>query len=796
MKYSQLVHMSGDVKHWLEKQLKSYGIDGDSYEKYLNSLLEVNTLENSSKYTFGTLDYYEKCQIESIIEELLAKLKDIERNSSRFEISSGCDADTLAMDSSLGFSNIFNGGMNCIEPIKPCLPPISCSSWTRGLLHDSASEITKNKMDDYFSTLFYDNPTTGLGQEFTWNRSDHQNNQEIDHINFYNMQNLIVSEGTEQVYEGNTEVDNLIAKFNANVEEIWKGSSESDHLQNVKYQNLLQQNFLANPYIQYGPNVIWSFEQSGKTTEEGSNENAKFSNCKSSFSQWNKFVSPIFSNSYNNFDNVLSAFNATLSSLHKWSAVDGHNLSNTATKEKLNSFVDSSSKATDFNLKCPDGFQYHVPHVSQNNQEEDLLTSAKTHFRPIRTEELGSSQTGIYADGTTFAISNDLDKVAFKRSESGLLYIEADAETPRKYMEFKEKEGGLNKGDWDSDASSGEEFVPKFRVRQSNEKCIQTDDLDDDQIVPPVNDTDCESVSCKSDDDEFFFPGDNELAQNIINSIEEHEDIEVDSCEQKGKTNQDCYYISGKMDALEVSSYHKAESKQCVCGGEKDWNQNSIDGSNKEKEWSQIWKTHVSCESCQLNSEKLSTKDKFRFREELTQEGEQLLLDLSCLQQLYSNSDWCDDDSITVSDFNEDENQNSSEEVISDGFPPLEVAYPGKGAWWSTLIAKEEPMKNGFDLRCLWTEERLFPELSENDKNKMNEKTNRTVAEMRQAERKRRNSSSQKACNQYMEGQCRRPHCRFAHCDSAIPCPFFEDASCMKGESCPLSHGLRRPLSL
>lgn len=59
MKYSQLVHMSGDVKHWLEKQLKSYGIDGDSYEKYLNSLLEVNTLENSSKYTFGTLDYYE-----------------------------------------------------------------------------------------------------------------------------------------------------------------------------------------------------------------------------------------------------------------------------------------------------------------------------------------------------------------------------------------------------------------------------------------------------------------------------------------------------------------------------------------------------------------------------------------------------------------------------------------------------------------------------------------------------------------------------------------------------------------
>lgn len=66
-------------------------------------------------------------------------------------------------------------------------------------------------------------------------------------------------------------------------------------------------------------------------------------------------------------------------------------------------------------------------------QEEDLLTSARTHFRPIKQED---TQQG-YADGTTFAIRSSLERVNYKRSESGMLLLESEFDTPKKYMEYR-----------------------------------------------------------------------------------------------------------------------------------------------------------------------------------------------------------------------------------------------------------------------------------------------------------------------------------------------------------------------
>lgn len=591
-------------------------------------------------------------------------------------------------------------------------------------------------MNDYFSALLCDNTADIFEFGFASKKSEERkNNNETDRVNFYNKQNLLASECSERLYERNAEIDRLVAKFDANIEDIWKSSSESDHLRKVKYQTLFSQNFFSNPHFQFEPDIVWSFEQNKKDEKntgiraDGKGNSPGYK----SFCQWNKFASPILQNSYEDLETVLSGVDVTLSNTKKWSAMDGHNnVPNPPSKQ--NSYTEVVlPKIVDASLNQICDLENEISGVDQNCQEEeDLLTSAKTHFRPIRTEELGSSQTGIYADGTTFAIPNDLEKVSFKRSDSGLLYLEVDADTPRKYMEFKEKEIGGNKGDWESDVSSLEEFVPKFRLRQSNEKCIQTDEIDEEQIVPSVNDTDCESVSCKSEEDEFYFPGDDELAQNIINAIEDEYDNNTE------KMNFDCDYKGNKLDILEMSLYKMAELKSCICGGVQDWNQNLKEDSCKKKEWSQIWDTQMTCESCQSNSDKLSTKDKFRFREELTQEGEQLLLDLSCLQQMYLNSDWCDDESIIGSDLNDDEARNSEEEIPNDGFLTSEMSYPGKGAWWSMLIAKEEPLKNGFDLRCLWKEEKLFSDLSENDKNKLNENTARPfVADLRQAERKR-----------------------------------------------------------
>ncbi|CAH2084949.1 unnamed protein product [Euphydryas editha] len=65
-------------------------------------------------------------------------------------------------------------------------------------------------------------------------------------------------------------------------------------------------------------------------------------------------------------------------------------------------------------------------------EREDLLTSARTHFRPIRREV--EAEPTRYADGDTFDIRGDLDPVEFRRSESGGVYL---GETLERYLEYR-----------------------------------------------------------------------------------------------------------------------------------------------------------------------------------------------------------------------------------------------------------------------------------------------------------------------------------------------------------------------
>lgn len=91
--------------------------------------------------------------------------------------------------------------------------------------------------------------------------------------------------------------------------------------------------------------------------------------------------------------------------------------------------------------------------------DEDLLTSARTHFRPIKDD-------GQWADGTTFPVNNTLERVAYRRSESGNLLYLPGGESP--YMEYRENDSPL------PPVSSN--LTLKFRVRQCD-KCIQTEPI-------------------------------------------------------------------------------------------------------------------------------------------------------------------------------------------------------------------------------------------------------------------------------------------------------------------------------
>ena len=97
---------------------------------------------------------------------------------------------------------------------------------------------------------------------------------------------------------------------------------------------------------------------------------------------------------------------------------------------------------------------------SLSESDEDLLTSARTHFRPIRDD-------GNWADGTTFPVNDTVERVAYRRSDSGNLLYLPGGESP--YMEYRE-------GDMSGSPSVSTNLTLKFRVRQCD-KSIQTEPI-------------------------------------------------------------------------------------------------------------------------------------------------------------------------------------------------------------------------------------------------------------------------------------------------------------------------------
>ncbi|KAJ8961959.1 hypothetical protein NQ314_005861 [Rhamnusium bicolor] len=111
--------------------------------------------------------------------------------------------------------------------------------------------------------------------------------------------------------------------------------------------------------------------------------------------------------------------------------------------------------------------------LGSEKENEDLLTSELSHFKPISDKTENRNQ-GQYADGTSFFVSNNLDKVVYKRSASGLMMLENEYGQSKKYLEYKLEDS----------PSPDMEFVLKFSICQ-NDKACQTEEaseLDFDTI--------------------------------------------------------------------------------------------------------------------------------------------------------------------------------------------------------------------------------------------------------------------------------------------------------------------------
>ncbi|GLV31123.1 hypothetical protein CBL_12196 [Carabus blaptoides fortunei] len=340
---------------------------------------------------------------------------------------------------------------------------------------------------------------------------------------------------------------------------------------------------------------------------------------------------------------------------------------------------------------------------SNGKEEEDLLTSTRTHFRPIK-QETGATGNVVpcnggsgahYADGTTFAICSRWDQVSYRRSDSGTLYLESAFDTPKKYMEYRVKDvnGKCEPayiGDDESCCDSIErEFVLKFCVKQ-NEKYCQTEQ----QVSANEGDVPAAAAVAHSplevpakkrvlcDPEEFYFPGDEDLlSDSIDNSTGGSGTCECNCSRTRAKlatsleplfnaSSETCSVHAARPDSMvselawNNNNNNNSKGSGAVGGVTSSWKKCDKCNNNwstvvwpKEppntdhtaapwhprdvQSWQHIWSSNEElCRTC-LGAPAGSglpagrSLEYFKLRDELTEDGEQLLSDLSCLQRNY-----------------------------------------------------------------------------------------------------------------------------------------------------------------
>lgn len=259
---------------------------------------------------------------------------------------------------------------------------------------------------------------------------------------------------------------------------------------------------------------------------------------------------------------------------------------------------------------------------TSETDEEDLLTSARTHFRPIKHDNADCLQNVVnYADGMTFPIVSDMDYVKFKRSNSGSIFLESDNEPPKRYMEYRKL--GIDYARLDISSSSvcsddsltAKDLILKFKVCQT-EKSVQTDDTD---LIEHHK-------------------------SNLLNSS--HQNMQ-ESFGSGNSTNQKVGNSNLDPDKeLESLDLNWVQCDECKLNNNQwasdDWNSCKLNPST-------IWSTDdTNCKTCTEQAKTLimhcnSGKDKTH-EEETAREWDELYSDIRYIHDLVkSDSDWRED---------------------------------------------------------------------------------------------------------------------------------------------------------
>lgn len=747
MKYPQLVSMPSAVSDWLEEQLEARGIDAVVYTRYVLSLLHthaVDVIYPDEELQFSRLkkevkrssggrkrfrrssDWWrhaqadaeqikrsaaveclmsasdQNCEIESLVDELCEKLKEVNSEPCSPSNPSDTTTATAPKEQKITPQELAEKYYAAFPPLCPQSPSKLISllpKWKPGtspikkktirkqnnrqLTFEnklySSSEAMKARSQNKSRFNYVSRSKNGICRR-SMERTDNINNWDLCVFNNNTKKNVnqkqkstsATQEKLDQCVEVNRDIwtndddeMNMYEDLPVDIKELLESPSPQDDT--VEMMNIanMRDNGKRN-FIPYGTNIIssiWSNDQSASydnkfntaidCTDSDAMLDLKFSsitinNQPKAESTWPDFNSvseneanSFFENTHGKKSLFLEGFRSLPGDWKKTSTSpkeecfeNEHLLNHIAVSlMKLNHNKEKSS-FTEIIPRCHSASQTFNPFGTTTNmfgfnsrrnlgferEKEDLLTSERSHFKPIN-EKIENRTQGQYADGATFIISNSLDKVNYKRSESGSMMLENEFGQSKKYWEYKLK---------DTTPPPNLEFVLKFSICQ-NDKACQTEELSELNF-------DTVGVTCSK-----------QLKIDYTKEITEENRCtcltDKNTAMTMDNSSESCLVHPTRPESMLGEILWKYEVKACEkCNNNVTWNADWLRNSQMDSEWDSqnlrnIWNGGEVCETClSLNGDggrPPPSQQNTQLREDISQDGEQLLSDLSSLQKSY-----------------------------------------------------------------------------------------------------------------------------------------------------------------
>jgi len=424
----------------------------------------------------------------------------------------------------------------------------------------------------------------------------------------------------------------------------------------------------------------------------------------------------------------------------------------------------------------------------QNCHEENLLTSSKTHFKPIHSDSFdsqGSSQDELPEPTSESCVticnskcpnlpqnhetdpeSNTLTpprpiSTSFQElaAINGFLPFPEEEEELRSEKKFNQRDESLEEGD---KVDEEEEAIIMNRLMPK--------DLLPDSRAETANITDC------GDELEDATEKDYDELCTILNQV----------------LNQG---LDLKTDDNEISKINQSQSDWFDEGKDSD-ETNLIDRSKQRHSWSLYWDTFnpsndVGEEVKQFQQHLLALQEEAK--QDFEEESDDQVFEPSILPQ----------DDISGQPYYPYSNENNlplGEEygwVEEDLCHTMPYERDWSGTWGYTEESSavkedyseahgEEDIENANSLHPnMYSCEYLEQEWRRQDMDPQPLLSMRIKP--RSADEKR--NVIKKPCSFFLEGNCRRADCRYSHDLSTITCKFWREGFCFKGESCPFRHG-------